>query len=123
MGALDAGNEAEAIGQLRRTGLYPTQVVEKGKGNLKSAGGKKVKKPAKAKAKSKGAKGQSLFGGNKVKGRIHWVADAGAIESRLTTRARIVRTETRVFISDSNGAFASDLYRRCNGSGPRRTAP
>ena len=70
MGALDAGNEAEAIGQLRRTGLYPTQVVEKGKGNLKSAGGKKVKKPAKAKAKSKGAKGQSLFGGNKVKGKI-----------------------------------------------------
>lgn len=72
MGALDAGNEAEAIGQLRRTGLYPTQVVEKGKGALKGAGGKKVKKPAKgkAKAKSKGAKGQALFGGNKVKGKI-----------------------------------------------------
>ena len=47
MGALDAGNEAEAIGQLRRTGLYPTQVVEKGKGALKGAGGKKVKKPVK----------------------------------------------------------------------------
>jgi len=70
MGALDAGNEAEAIGQLRRTGLYPTQVVEKGKGALKAAGGKKVKKPVKGKAKSKGAKGQSLFGGNKVKGKI-----------------------------------------------------
>ena len=70
MGALDAGNEAEAIGQLRRTGLYPTQVVEKGKGALKAAGGKKVKKPVKGKTKSKGAKGQSLFGGNKVKGKI-----------------------------------------------------
>jgi type IV pilus assembly protein PilC len=72
MGALDAGNEAEAIGQLRRTGLYPTQVVEKGKGAVKSAGGKKAKKApkAKAKAKSKGAKGQALFGGNKVKGKV-----------------------------------------------------
>ena len=70
MGALDAGSEADAIGQLRRTGLYPTQVVEKGKGAIKAAGGKKVKKPAKGKPKSKGAKGQSLFGGNKVKGKV-----------------------------------------------------
>ncbi|MGI9242989.1 MAG: type II secretion system F family protein, partial [Verrucomicrobiales bacterium] len=72
MGALDAGTEAEAIGQLRRTGLYPTHLFEKGKGAVKSAGGKKAKKPAKgkAKAKSKGAKGQALFGGNKVKGKI-----------------------------------------------------
>ncbi|MFT5412153.1 MAG: type IV pilus assembly protein PilC [Verrucomicrobiales bacterium] len=70
MGALDAGNEADAIGQLRRTGLYPTQVVEKGKGALKAAGGKTVKKPVKKKAKSKGAKGQALFGGNKVKGKV-----------------------------------------------------
>ena len=64
----DGLQKAEAIGQLRRTGLYPTQVVEKGKGAVKSAGGKKGKKPAKgkAKAKSKGAKGQALFGGNKV---------------------------------------------------------
>ena len=70
MGALDAGTEADAIGQLRRTGLYPTQVVEKGKGVIKSPGGKKKKAPSKGKAKSRGAKGQSLFGGNKVKGKI-----------------------------------------------------
>lgn len=71
MGALDAGNKEEAIGQLRRTGLYPTDVVEKGKGSLKAAGGKKVKKAGqKSKPKSRGAKGQSIFGGNKVKGKV-----------------------------------------------------
>ena len=56
-GAVSAGSEADAIQKLRTQGLYPTQIVEEGKG-----GGKKVKAPAakaKAKAKSPGAGGKT----------------------------------------------------------------
>lgn len=60
-GVVQAGNEAEAIQQLRNQGLYPTQVVEEGKGSIAASGAKgkskspsaKGKSPARAKAKSK----------------------------------------------------------------------
>ena len=49
-GNVSAGSESDAIQQLRGQGLYPTQVVEEGKGSLttgkaksKSRGKKKVK--------------------------------------------------------------------------------
>lgn len=51
-GVVQANSDAEAVQQLRGQGLYPTQVVEQGKGNL-SSGGKKVKAK---KGKSKGVK-------------------------------------------------------------------
>lgn len=47
-GTVNAGNEAEAVQQLRAQGLYPTQIVEQGKGNLQT-GGKKVKGKKKVK--------------------------------------------------------------------------
>ncbi|MGE9266718.1 MAG: type II secretion system F family protein [Verrucomicrobiales bacterium] len=63
-GVVQAGTEAEAISQLRGQGLYPTQVVEEGKGSL--AGGSKGKKP-----KSKGrTKGKPVRGGGKVKPKV-----------------------------------------------------
>ena len=34
-GSIEAPNEADAVGQLRRSQLYPTQVVEDGKGDLR----------------------------------------------------------------------------------------
>ena len=49
-GVVQAGNDAEAIQQLRSQGLYPTQVVEEGKGSL-AAGAKK--RGAKGKKKVK----------------------------------------------------------------------
>jgi type IV pilus assembly protein PilC len=53
-GVVSANNEAEAIQKLRVQGLYPTQIVEEGKG--KSG---KVKAPAKAKSKAAAAKGKA----------------------------------------------------------------
>lgn len=51
-GVVQASSDAEAIQQLRGQGLYPTQVVEEGKGSLAAAGGKKKgKKKAKPKGK------------------------------------------------------------------------
>ena len=51
-GVVQASSDAEAIQQLRGQGLYPTQVVEEGKGSLSATGGKKKgKKKAKAKGK------------------------------------------------------------------------
>jgi type IV pilus assembly protein PilC len=53
-GVVSADSEADAIQQLRTTGLYPTQIHEEGKG-------KKIKAPAgksKAKAKPKASRGQ-----------------------------------------------------------------
>lgn len=47
-GTVDAGSEADAIQQLRNQGLYPTQIVEAGKGKLaakKAAKGRKKAKP------------------------------------------------------------------------------
>ncbi len=52
-GSMPASSEADAIQQLRAQGLYPTQVVEEGKGSL-AAG--KSKGKAKAKTKSRGKK-------------------------------------------------------------------
>jgi type IV pilus assembly protein PilC len=50
-GVLSAGSEAEAIQQLRNQGLYPTQIVEEGKGKaIKGKGGKPVKVQKKSKA-------------------------------------------------------------------------
>lgn len=51
-GSVQAGSESEAIQQLRGQGLYPTQVVEEGKGAL-TASGKKGKTKSRGKAKVK----------------------------------------------------------------------
>lgn len=64
-GSLQANSEAEAISSLRGQGLYPTQVVQEGKGKLAAPAGSK-KKGAKAK-KKKGPK--SALGG-KVKPKV-----------------------------------------------------
>jgi len=48
-GTVDAASEADAIQQLRTQGLYPTQVVEAGKGKLSTKKAGKGKKAAKAK--------------------------------------------------------------------------
>jgi len=50
-GVVQANNETEAVASLRGQGLYPTQVVEEGKGKLAGAGKKKGGK-GKKKAKS-----------------------------------------------------------------------
>ena len=56
-GVVAANSEAEAIQQLRTEGLYPTQIVEEGKG-------KKVKAPkGKAKKKAKSGALQKQIGG------------------------------------------------------------
>ena len=57
-GVVSASNEAEAIQKLRVQGLYPTQIVEEGKG--KSAA--KTKMPAKGKGKAAAA-GKNATGG------------------------------------------------------------
>jgi type IV pilus assembly protein PilC len=53
-GVIDAPNEAEAIGQLRRGQLYPTQVVEEGKGDTAA-----IRK----RARTTGTKGKTKAGG------------------------------------------------------------
>jgi len=63
-GVVQANSDAEAVQALRGQGLYPTQVVQEGKGSLAGSPGKKGKK----KAKSKG-KGKSKVGG-KVKPKV-----------------------------------------------------
>ena len=40
-GTVKANNETEAVASLRGQGLYPTQVVEEGKGTLAGGGKKK----------------------------------------------------------------------------------
>ncbi|BCU75718.1 type II secretion system F family protein [Luteolibacter sp. LG18] len=62
IGVIQASNDAEAISILRGQGLYPTQVVEEGKGKIAQTKGKAAPK-AKGKATPKAAKG-------KVGGRI-----------------------------------------------------
>ena len=49
-GTVQAGAEADAVAQLRAQGLYPTQVIQEGKGKLSVAG-----KKAAAKARGKSA--------------------------------------------------------------------
>lgn len=60
-GTIKANDEADAIGQLRKSGLYPTQVVPAGKGGVSSS----AKKRAKKSQKGKGTKV-----GGRVKGKI-----------------------------------------------------
>jgi type IV pilus assembly protein PilC len=66
-GVIDAPNEADAVGQLRKGQLYPTQVVEEGRGDTS-----KIKKAARGGAAKGKAKGGSKAGGGgaKVKGKI-----------------------------------------------------
>ena len=65
-GVIEAPNEADAVGQLRRSQLYPTQVVEEGKGDTS-----KIKRAA----RSSGGKGKAKVAGKasgaaKVKSKI-----------------------------------------------------
>lgn len=73
-GVVQAGSEAEAIQQLRNQGLYPTQVVEEGKGSIAAPNDKGKSKGSSAKgkspARSKGkAKSKNTVGG-KVKPKV-----------------------------------------------------
>lgn len=63
-GVVQANSEAEAVGALRGQGLYPTQVVEEGKGQLAAPA-----KKGKGKGKGKAKKGKSHVGG-KVKPKV-----------------------------------------------------
>jgi type IV pilus assembly protein PilC len=49
-GSVEAASEAEALEQIRGAGLYPTEIVEAGKGKLQNA-------PKKKKSKSQGNDG------------------------------------------------------------------
>ncbi len=51
-GTIKANDEADAISQLRKSGLYPTQVVAAGKGGVSSGAKKRAKKSQSAKGKS-----------------------------------------------------------------------
>ena len=55
-GVIDAPNEADAIGQLRRGQLYPTQVVEEGKGDTAAIRKARTRSGAKGKTKAGGGK-------------------------------------------------------------------
>jgi type IV pilus assembly protein PilC len=61
-GSIKANDEADAITQLRKTGLYPTQVVAAGKGGVSGTAKRRAKKGQKGKAKT-GV-------GGRVKGKI-----------------------------------------------------
>ncbi len=63
-GTLSANDEADAINQLRKSGLYPTQVAPAGRGGVSSSAKRSAKKSSSAKAKAKAAKG------GKVKGKV-----------------------------------------------------
>jgi type IV pilus assembly protein PilC len=62
-GSIKANDEADAISQLRKSGLYPTQVAAAGKGGVSSTAKRKVKKGQKGKG------GKSALGG-RVKGKV-----------------------------------------------------
>src|SRR4051812_2852351 len=64
-GVIDSPNEADAIGQLRRGQLYPTQVVEEGKGDMSAIKKARTRSSGKGKA-SVGGKGS---GSAKVSGK------------------------------------------------------
>lgn len=64
-GAIDAPNEADAIGQLRRGQLYPTQVVEEGKGDTSAI--KKAR--SRSSGKGKASVGGKASGAAKVSGK------------------------------------------------------
>jgi type IV pilus assembly protein PilC len=61
-GSIKANDEADAISQLRKQGLYPTQVAAGGKGGISGSAKRKVKKGAKGKGKA--------AAGGRVKGKI-----------------------------------------------------
>jgi len=65
-GVVQANTDAEAVAALRGQGLYPTQVVEEGKGSIAATPGKKGKKKTKKRAKGQG-KGKV---GGKVKPKV-----------------------------------------------------
>ncbi len=60
-GSVQAGSESDAIQQLRSQGLYPTQVVEEGKGSLTTG---------KTKARQRGKKRVKSASGGKIKPKI-----------------------------------------------------
>jgi len=62
-GSIKANDEGDAITQLRKSGLYPTQVVPAGKGGVSSKAKSRVKKGQKGKSK-----GTAI--GGKVKGKV-----------------------------------------------------
>ena len=66
-GRIEAANQADAINQLRTQGFFPKQVVEAGKGKLKTS--KKSRKIGRSKSKSKPGSAK-LFGGSTVKGKV-----------------------------------------------------
>lgn len=53
-GTVQAGSEADAVAQLRTKGLYPTQVVQEGKGKLTSGKTKKARGKSKARGRTGG---------------------------------------------------------------------
>ncbi|TAG08555.1 MAG: type II secretion system F family protein [Verrucomicrobia bacterium] len=59
-GVLAANSEAEAIQQLRVKGLYPTQIVEEGKGKKPKGAAAKAKSKVKAKPTARGRVGGSI---------------------------------------------------------------
>ena len=63
-GSISASNEADAIKQLRSSGLYPTQVAASGKGGVSGTAKRRAKKGQKARAKSRGRTS------GKVKGKV-----------------------------------------------------
>jgi len=63
IGAIEADTDADAISQLRKSGFYPTKVVEKGKGGLSAADKKKSRSRSKVKGKTTVGKAK----GGKVK--------------------------------------------------------
>ena len=66
-GRIEAANQADAINQLRTQGFFPKQVVEAGKGKLKTS--KKSRKIGRSKSKPKPGSAK-LFGGSTVKGKV-----------------------------------------------------
>ncbi len=64
-GTVQASSESEAIQSLRAQGLYPTQVVEAGKGSLSVDGAKKPSKKTKGKTKVR-----QIKSGGKVKPKV-----------------------------------------------------
>lgn len=53
-GSINASDEADAISQLRKSGLYPTQVTAAGKGGVSGSAKRKVKKGQKGKSTATG---------------------------------------------------------------------
>lgn len=65
-GTIQANTDADAIAQLRSNGLYPTQVVEEGKGSLGAGAKGKAKKASAAKGKTRVKK----VAGGKIKPKV-----------------------------------------------------